>query len=200
MSVISKPVEAPILDALDRSRDIICLLDEGLRFTYCNPAWDEFALANGGTAALGAHVNGLLLFNVIPAVLADFYKGKFDEASWSGQVVEIDYECSSAELFRLFRMRIMPLKGSKGFQVVHSLRLERPHAAGILSQQAAYCADNGLITMCSHCRHVRCVDDPERWDWVAEYVRSMPRNVTHGICRSCHSYFYPKYYGKSARI
>lgn len=34
-------------DVLDANADLIFCLDVDLRFTYCNAAWDRFALANG---------------------------------------------------------------------------------------------------------------------------------------------------------
>ena len=35
-------------NTVERSKDVIFMVDAKMRITYCNPAWDEFALANGG--------------------------------------------------------------------------------------------------------------------------------------------------------
>jgi PAS domain-containing protein len=35
-------------NTVERSKNVIFLVDAKMRITYCNPAWDEFALANGG--------------------------------------------------------------------------------------------------------------------------------------------------------
>ena len=44
--------------------------------------------------------------------------------------------------------------------------------------------------MCAHCRHTRSADDPQRWDWVPQYVAEPRTRISHGICPLCLAYYY----------
>ncbi|MDB4932944.1 MAG: hypothetical protein JWM10_5428 [Myxococcaceae bacterium] len=150
-----------------------------------NPAWRRFASANGG----GAMAGGAVLAAVLPAVLRAYYVDGFARALATGEPWEHDYECSSAETFRRFRMVAYPFDG-RGLVVVNSLRLERPHEREAHpGDDDAYTVD-GVITMCSHCRRLRRATAPVRWDWVPAYVRSPPDNLSHGLCASCYEYYW----------
>lgn len=99
---------------------------------------------------------------------------------------DCDYECSSADTYRLFRMRIYPL--AEGFGIVHALRIEEPHFERPHRASEAY-IDRGVIAMCSYCRKVR--HRPTlRWDWVPAYVANRPANLSHGMCTSCAAHYW----------
>src|ERR1035437_1131049 len=53
-------------------------LDEGFKITYCNPAWDRFAVENGGSEELLRESQlGRPLFDSIPQVLHECYEEAF---------------------------------------------------------------------------------------------------------------------------
>ena len=176
-------------EVLDRSEDVCCLLDGILNITYCSPRWDTFAMANHGEKALSANVLNTRIFNYIPAELRAFYVEAFALAKTG--IVEFDYECSSAQLHRLFRMQIMPIK-PEGYALIHSIRVEEPISAIRTAEipGGAHLADDGSVAMCVHCRCTRRRDEPSIWDWVPSFIRTPPVLVSHALCPICEEYFY----------
>lgn len=104
------------------------------------------------------------------------------------------YECSTADIFRQFVMKVYALPKDEGFVVINSLIASRPHDASKGEPQppntALYQSTDGLILQCSHCRMVRRADKT-RWDWVPAWVEQMPAGTSHGICDVCFEYYYP---------
>ena len=176
-------------------------LTESLQICYCNPAWDRFAQENdGGKDVLAAQVIGEFFLRFVPTELESHFRGLFEKARALGSVQSQDYECSTPELFRLFRMEIYPLHPGHGFVVINSLRVEHPHTRKVCSPDAMrYTDNNGLIHMCSNCRRTNRVDKPMIWDWVPAYVRSGRRDLTHGICPFCREYYYGPYLARTQR-
>jgi hypothetical protein len=76
--------------------------------------------------------------------------------------------------------------------VSNDLVLERPRlhpSAGADPEE--FRDENGLITMCSHCRRVKLpVAAGEPWVWETRLERSMPPGITHGLCPACLGTFY----------
>lgn len=194
-----RPTISPAL--LDASSDIICLLDPDLRIVYCNPAWDRFAAANDGRSCHAAAVVGSSIIDFVPELIARFFRTAFDVVRTSELPFEFDYECSSALVFRMFRMRILPITGAGEFMVVHSLRIERPHdRAAVQPDDARFRGESGLIVMCCHCRRTRRAAEPDAWDWVPDYVARTPPQVSAGICSACYAYFYPEIFAQRAAV
>lgn len=178
--------------ALDQREDVACVLDSQLRFVYCNPAWDRFALANQGEDARGERVLGTALLDTVAEPLRRFFQHAFEAVASSGKPFEFDYECSSSEKFRLFRMQILPLRPEGCFLVVHSLRVEEPHEGPAeLPDEQRYRTPEGLVVMCAHCRRTRRVAEPAKWDWVPAHLNNRSFTVSHGLCEICYAYLYP---------
>ncbi len=188
-----------VLSSFDRSEDIVCALDDALRIVYCNPAWDRFAAQNDGTACHSIQVVGTPLLGSISDPLTRFFRTAFDAVLASGEAFEFDYECSSAQTYRLFRMRIRPIQGPASLLVIHSLRVERPHdRPSVPPDDARYRSPAGFIVMCCHCRRTKKNVEPSTWDWVPDYVARVPPQVSSGICPTCYAYFYPEIYAQRA--
>lgn len=181
------------MEVLESCPDPCFALSESLDITYCNTGWNNFALLNqGGPEVLGARVVSRNLLDFIPDDLKSYHAGLFAKARALGQPVSHDYECSSATMFRLFRMQIYPL--DQGFAVINSLRLEHPHDRTPLEpNDALYLNSSGLIRMCANCRRTNRTNDPAAWDWVPDYVERVRRNTTHGVCPACLEYYYRPY-------
>jgi len=174
----------------------IYMLGPDLRIVYCNRAWDVFASLNGGVGLTREAVLGTCILDVIAEPLRQFYASGFARAQTTLRPWEHDYECSSPEQFRLFHMRVLPLASSY-LLVENSLRVERPHGAerpAMPPSPASYVTEDGIITMCCHCRRTRRLnaDSEHVWDWVPEFLSHPPGNVSHGLCRNCRAYFYPR--------
>jgi len=186
-----KAVGAAIpISTLEASGDSSCQLNSELRIVYCNPAWDRFALANNGGLAVSDRVLGSIIMDFIPSELIEFYRAAF--ASARDAVVEFDYECSSPDSYRIFRMQILPIEQPKGYTVINAMTvgegMEAKRSAFVLGPE--YVGEAGIITVCSHCRRSRRVDCSGQWDWVPANLKPVLRNVSHGLCPICHAYFY----------
>jgi hypothetical protein len=169
-------------------------LTESLEICYCNSAWDRFALENSAEpAALAASVLHKPFLQFVPEDLRLFYQDIFQRVRALGRMQSQDYECSSAQVFRVYRMQVYPLQAGSGFVVNNSLRVEHPHTRAVCEpDDASYRERDGLIHMCANCRRTRRVDDPAVWDWVPAYV-TRPREATHTVCPFCAEYYYGAY-------
>ena len=178
-------------EVLDKSRNVIYLLNAELEIVYTNPAWDRFAQDNAGFHVAGAAVHGLNVMSVVPEPLMAFYGRLFSRFEHEHVPMGFDFECSSAGWHRRMRMDVYPQAASGGYLMVSSLRREVEHTAKAeVANRARYFSEEGVVTMCSHCRRTRrAVADPT-WDWVPQYVAEQPEAVSHGLCPVCSAYFY----------
>lgn len=176
--------------AVEGGDNVSYLLSDSLRIVRCNDAGTRFAKANGGGAMLARWGRGAILLDAISQDLRGFYRHLYARALATNQRVEHDYECSSDQVLRRYRMIILPIPPA--FLVVtHALLVERPHdRAASEPDDAAYLHD-GVITMCSHCRRVRATVSPERWDWVPAYLTMTLPNLSHGMCPPCGAFYFP---------
>jgi hypothetical protein len=182
--------------ALDAEQGTVCGLSDDLVILYVNPAWQRYARDNGASWREGAWSVGARMMDAVPYVLRPFYRGLFTRALAVNQPVEHEYDCSSPERLRRSRMRVYPCL-SGALVVVHTLLRDVEREAGdgrsADAVEADYRDDNGLIALCSHCRRARLArraGEPA-WDWVPAFVRHPPRDVSHGLCRTCLRYYYP---------
>jgi hypothetical protein len=180
---------------LEADQAIIYMLAPDLRILYCNKAWDEFASLNGGVGLNREAVLGKPILDVIPEPLRPFYANGFAKAQRDIRPWEHDYECSSPELFRLFHMRVLPLANSY-LLVENSLRVEKPHGSerpAMSPSSASYLSEDGILTMCCHCRRTRRISGGNApiWDWVPAFLTDAPGYISHGLCQNCRAYFYP---------
>lgn len=199
------PRFAPLLSGFDREAlethpGSICGLWRDLRIAYVNPAWRRFAEENGGRPGIAdAWGVGACYMAAVPDVLRPRLEHLFERAVEGGgdamRPAALDYECSSARIFRMFHMDVYPLPGRRGYLVVNSLVVEEPHdprrRAPRPPDRAAYLDAGGLIQQCSHCRRVRHPEEG-RWDWIPAWVEAPPDATSHSICRVCFDYFYPE--------
>ena len=170
--------------------DTSYLLSDTYRILQVNRAWTRFALANGGAEMLGRWGRGASALDAVSEDLRGFYRALFDTALATGERREHDYECSSDQVLRRFRMFVLPV--APAFLVVmHTLRVEVAHERTAMAADDATYAHGGIIRMCSHCRRVRVAGPAmEAWHWVPDYVARMPANVSHGLCAPCAQVYY----------
>jgi len=181
--------------AVESSPHACFCLTESLEFCYCNAAWDQFARENGGTPnVLAASVLHKPFLQYVPEALHANFEELFHRVRALGRLQSQDYECSSANIFRVYRMQVYPLKPGSGFVVINSLRVVHPHTREVCEpDDAVYRCVLGLIHMCANCRRTRRNGDPEIWDWVPAYVARPRREMTHTICPFCREYYYSAY-------
>ncbi len=175
-------------EVLDANRAVIYILDADLKIVYCNPAWDAFALANGGERCTAARVLGTALLPRLIPEFQTFYSNVLGACRAESRVIAFDYECSSAEIYRTFQMQIFPFKTWDGVMVMNSLRVEKPAEAGLKQPRDNYVNERGMTILCSHCRRAKTANG-DRWDWVPDLLEPSP-TVSHGLCLVCRDYFY----------
>ncbi len=71
---------------------------------------------------------GFDLFDAVPEVLKSAYWTAFRHVLSTGNVWEKSYECSSADVLRIFRMRIHLLKQRNWLLVTNTLQVEQSDA------------------------------------------------------------------------
>lgn len=182
-------------DTLDASGNVAFLVDSDRVIAYCNPAWDRFALANNGEHAAAKFVLGRRIDDFIPTAMRRFYDDVFSIAK-TPRIVRFDYECSSPDLYRCFRMEVMFLRSYGGFLISNSLRLEKAHRevgnVAFPPDRFRYEGADGLIVMCCNCRKTRRLGEWGTWDWVPAHLQRAAGTVSHGICPICSAHLYPE--------
>ena len=172
------------------------------RLAYFNPAWITFAWRNHAPASLfSGQYLGTSVLEVTAKPLRPFYRKLFLLALESRDdtlhPLEVTYQCSSAERYREALMTLYPIGDAEGVLVVNSFVVEAEHEPGkdvsVRGRASDYMDEHGLIHQCAHCRRVQNLAVGQRWDWVPEWVRTIPPQTTHTICNICMAYFYPEW-------
>lgn len=177
------------LQALDASDNLVLGVRTDRTIGLRNRAWNEGARRDGASSLADPDAR-LHALEPIAGPLRDFYAGLYDAADASSEPVEHEYLCHTPELYRRFRMRMMPLQGA--VLVTHQVMVMRPHdRPEAPPDPALYREGSGLTRMCAHCRATKRVGTAA-WDWVPEYVEKLPARASHGLCPSCVAWYYPE--------
>lgn len=186
------PLDEKALSGLAHS---VCIIDARGDILWTNPAWHAFASDNGAADASHAWTSYMA---PIPEPLRAFYESAFREALASGTVFEHDYECSSPDRQRLYRLRALPI-GGRGLVLEHSLVSSLTHPEEHASELHELYADaNGIVTQCAHCRRVRHPRSGA-FHWVPAWVRKPHARTSHGLCTSCSGFYYGPHRVRSRR-
>lgn len=177
------------LERLAKDASTIVAIDERYATQWLNPGWEIFARENHGEAIPMRFGLGTCYLDGISGPLRGFYQAAFENALLTGEPFELDYECSSPQVFRRSHMLVLPVSG-EGLLLVHSLVVERPHdRAEQPSLEEAYRLANGMILQCANCRRVRRKDGSS-WDWVPAWIAATPPRTSHGICACCRGFYW----------
>jgi hypothetical protein len=181
---------------LERHAGAIYGLFDDNTIAYLNPAWFHFAFDNGGDPDIPERWNlRSSIASAISRALLPFYVTAFSACRRTQAPWEHSYECSSADVFRQFRMKVYPLSPNGELLVVNSLTIERPHDPIERPPHAAveehYRGHHGTISQCPHCRRFQHGVERDRWDWVPDWIRHTPQGVSDMFCAICMDYYYP---------
>jgi CheY-like chemotaxis protein len=174
------------LKALDHDPSCAALVGPDGSILWVNSSWRSFGAENGANPT--AIAPGQNYFHAISGSLKVWFSELFASCFASGEAVDADYECSSPNTKRFFHMQLLPVSNA-GLLIRHTLRIERSQEHGLEPDVRNYAGDEGIIVMCSNCRHVRRVDH-KTWDWVPGWLVKAPALVSHGLCDVCHAYYY----------
>lgn len=182
-------------EALEQGLDVACLLDPELRILWTNSAWARFAADNGAADDfLARWGEGAPYPDGIAAPLDEWYRDRLTQCLESQDIWEHEYECSSPDNLRVFRLLAYPL-AREALLVVHSIVVDRPHGDGRALPsdfvEAHYLDDDGIVHQCMHCRRTHHQGDRDRWDWVPQWVAQSPPSTSHGLCPPCFDFYYP---------
>ena len=179
-------------EVLDSTETTVFGLWPDLTLAFMNPAWFRFAAANGGEPAISRDwMLGRCALDAVPAPIRNFFETNYRRCLRERRPWEHTYECSSDDHYRDYHMTAFPLHDSAGLLLVNSIRIEAPLRPEVSAPIAAqYMNEHALVVQCCHCRRFRRVDRQSTWDWVARWVKEIPKNVSHGICETCAGFYY----------
>ena len=173
-------------EGFDSFEDNVCILDRDNRITYCNAAWDRFALANGGELATFSHVKGINVLSVCNEHLRGFYGQMLQRCRSTGLPVFHGYTCSSAAVARTAKMTVKPHGDCLSMQ--HTMLSETAHTYTPRTFDENY-VRSGLVKMCANCRRTFNHQDTS-WEWIPQLLVTMPKNASHGLCELCTVFYF----------
>lgn len=180
--------------ALEKSPSATIGLWPDLTIAYLNSGWYRFARENQGEQVTQQWELGAYLPAAISEPLQRWYVSQFQQCLRGDGPWEHDFECSSAEHFRVFRLGCYPLGSSEGLLLVYSQRIEQAHDPAarpvVEPDLQRYLDARGIVRQCMHCRRVARGGDAHAWDWVSAWVQEFPRETSHGICPICFAYYF----------
>jgi hypothetical protein len=143
------------LTELERDSSSVVIIDLGGTILWTNEAWTRFARENGGESVPERFGPGRSYFAGISGPLREFFQGAFESALLTKTVFEHEYECSSADEYRLMHLRALPVPGGE-LLLQHSIVAEHPqdHASST-EQETRYRTRDGMVVQCSNCRRFR---------------------------------------------
>jgi hypothetical protein len=180
-----------ILDtaALARDPQVCCVLDSSLQFLYCNPAWDDFARQNGGTAStMGAALMYQRLLLYVPEILKPFFAGHLNNLRSGGGMWHHEYECSTPTHFCIYELQAVRLPDADEILICHVPLVRRPHTR-VPTKPKPGLHGGPEVHMCCHCRCTRREDGSGIWDWIPDYLAKPPRNQIADLCPPCVEYY-----------
>lgn len=179
-------------DWMRKSAETVVGLWPDMTIACVNPAWFRFAKENGAEASFAERWTvGRNLLDAVPEVLRAHHAEVYEECLDASEPTHWDYECSTADRFRVFRCTAYPLGGGEGLLVVHSLQVDRPHdREPVEPRRERFENGQGMLTQCAYCRRFVEPGGSRRWLWVPMWVRQPPDRVTHGICDPCVGFYF----------
>ncbi len=163
---------------------------------YVNSAWHFFARMNGGKETIARNWSlGANWLACLPDVVRPGYEQLFQAAlnqpREARTPVQHCYECSSPAKFREFTMTLHPLVDGEGVLMWHSASCQQPHSRpSYPASEQLYRQPDGLVHQCCYCRRVKHRGAEHRWDWIPDWVSSMPEGTSHTLCGICKQSYY----------
>nr|WP_321395671.1 hypothetical protein [uncultured Desulfobacter sp.] len=179
------------LESIKNSKDVICIVDAEMKLKAYNKAWEAFALANGGENITQRYDLGVCITDVGEEPLKSFMRRKYREAIALNQMFGLNYECSSGQLLRVFRLNAYPLMNQKGLVISHHLVKACAHLEESVAFTKQFVNSDGVISQCMSCRKIKDPNSEDRWLWVPSLLEKGIANISHGICSRCLDHYYP---------
>jgi hypothetical protein len=186
-----------IPDDLRILTNAIYVVDQMYNIVDYNDGYKMFAIENDGEDILDRWPIGSNIMSSIPEILRDTMKRMYDDVILNKKIIEHEYDCHSATVFRRFKMRILPFMN--GFALHEHCQIESSQLNGAyeLSDgdiESGYVDKNGLVHQCCHCRRIQSCTDGNNWVWVISLInrnRTFAPRISHTICPVCMLHHYP---------
>ena len=177
------------LESIESSRNTILGIDRQFRILLLNPAYHRFAGDNEGDKVASDYSVGSDMLAAISGPQKEFYRSFLGECFGQSEPKSHDYECSSSERYRLFKLFAYPSVSHEVLLLDHAIQVEKAQElTGSTLSKEQYIDSYGIMHQCGHCRRVRH-NNSEQWDWL-ELAMTF-KEVSHGLCDSCLSTYYP---------
>ena len=160
-------------------------LDESLRITDVNEAWDQFAQENDGDQALGSLIRGRSLWDfVIDDVTRMWLEVLIKLARMRNEQIERPYRCDSPELKRYMLMKITP-EAQDSLRIDHILLSTAPRSRPVHIRHAGTGSRRSVAhRRCSMCGRVAIGDA-----WLEPDADPVPEGKTltviYTVCDDC---------------
>jgi hypothetical protein len=177
------------MEKLKRDPSSLAAITEDGRIGWVNQGWLEFARDNGGARA-AIHV-GDNYFAGISGEIRGLFEAAVSKCLASGVAVEQEYECSSARVRRVYRLRMLPLSERVLLLVHHPIACRSQDRPAEPPEEARYRETTGLIVQCGNCRRTRTFPE-QAWHWVPAWVERPPANIAYVMCSICGSFSWRK--------
>jgi hypothetical protein len=179
------------LAEFERSHNTVLALWPDLSIAYVNPAWIRFALENDGEPAISRSWSvGACMLDAIAPPVRSFFEVQYRECLTERRVWDFDYECSSADRYRVFHLRVAPTPGAEALISIHTPRIDfdcvRDESPPIL---ANYLQADGAVRQCCECRRFQRFGATDVFDWVPSWIRRRPQQVRQVLCPNCRSFY-----------
>lgn len=173
-------------------------LDESLRITDVNEAWDQFAQENDGDQALGSLIRGRPLWDfVVDDVTRMWLELLIKLARMRNEQIERPYRCDTPELKRYMLMKITP-EAQDSLRVDHILVSTAPRIRPV----HIHCAGRGTHLSNAHLRCSMCGRIANDNAWLEPDADPVPEGkaltVIYTVCNHCAKALEPEVGGFSA--
>lgn len=179
------------LAEFERSHNTVLVLWPDLSIAYVNPAWVRFALENDGEPAISNSwsVGACVLDAIVPPVRS-FFEDHYRRCLRERRAWDFEYECSSADRFRVFHLCVTPTRDAEALIASHSPRIDfdcvRDESPPIPTN---YLQADGALRQCCECRRFQRTPPAHQWDWVPTWIRCRPPHVRLILCPTCGSFY-----------
>ena len=177
---------------MKQSSDVIYIVDAKMVLRAYNHAWINFAKNNDGRIILAKYSIGSRIVDSTSGPLRSFIISAYKKALYENKPFEHNFECSSANQYRLFRQTAYPLIDSKGLVISNHIVEECPHPEQAQAFRQQFINGQGFVTQCANCRRIRDPKNYHSWLWVPSLVENPFPNTSHGICPQCYDHYYPE--------
>lgn len=202
-------------ETLEHENASIAVLDGEDRIVFVNETWERFAARNGGGRSLRAPdvVGSRWLDGIHGTPARAFFATLLAEAKarrgWGvdERGVIVRGECNSPEVSRDLVTRLAPIidpatRRTIGMLTLNEIVAERPIEERYpiaRPDERRYRDGDGLLLQCCGCRRVRVRGDEDLWEFVPDWIATLRRDASHGMCRTCIELYYGAHLAHQAR-